>query len=224
MKWWTKHKTTSLLIVCAILIAVLHIFAVRADMSQGASSFSTKLFDLDQEYNMPTFYTSLILLLCAVQAFQIAMLYVRKGARLVWWGVSCIFLYLSLDEAFIIHEQAAVPIRSLLAIDNLSFFYHAWVLPAILFIGVFGALLLYMRKKQNVHITKNKAVTLLFFLACAVVLIEIIGTRLYQNQFAYRYGAVFAEEMLEIGITSIVYIELVKQKRKLSRKKRPSHS
>jgi hypothetical protein len=65
----------------------------------------------------------------------------RKPYFRHWQLLAVIFLYLSLDEAVAIHEKWSNPVKSLLSTDGL--FYHAWVIPAILFVSVF--LMLYLR-------------------------------------------------------------------------------
>ena len=92
-------------------------------------SYGLYLFDLDEERNIPTLYASITLLFCSVLLSIIA--FARKNgsmsAFLQWLGLAGIFLFLSIDEAVIIHEHLIDPIRSTL--NTSGFLYFAWLIP-----------------------------------------------------------------------------------------------
>jgi hypothetical protein len=45
-------------------------------------------------------------------------------------------------------------------------------------------------------------------LAAGTVTLEALGTIAYDNQALYRYGAVFVEEMFEVGMVSLILYRL----------------
>jgi hypothetical protein len=97
------------------------------------------LFCLDREANLPTWYQSSTLLLCAVRMRYIA--WVRDGQNLPyvlhWKVLSIIFAFLSLDELASIHELAAVSVRTRLGTSGLL--YQGWVIPGAIFVLIVTA-------------------------------------------------------------------------------------
>ena len=86
------------------------------------------LFDLDKETNIPTFYSSAALMLGAILLCLIS--YIEKGrgsAWRYWFGLMCIFVFLSLDEFIQIHERFGQPMREVF--NTSGYLLFAWVIP-----------------------------------------------------------------------------------------------
>ena len=98
-----------------------------------------RLFDPNGEANVIAWYSASTLLLCALLLGVITV--VRKGADKPyvahWAALSLTFLYLSVDEAALLHEMAVEPLRSRFGFGGLL--YYAWVIPAGLAVLVFVA-------------------------------------------------------------------------------------
>jgi len=62
--------------------------------------------DLDEEANLPTWYSAFSLLTCSALLGMIAWMTNKlgRGHQAAWIGLSVLFLYLSLDEATALHE------------------------------------------------------------------------------------------------------------------------
>jgi hypothetical protein len=103
-----------------------------------SSEWFTDLFNLDSEFNLPALYASLSLLLCAQLLWIVTAIKKQERDRyfLYWRNLSFIFLFLSADEAFSIHEALIIPaVREAL---NLSpIFYQTWVIPGIILVSIF---------------------------------------------------------------------------------------
>ncbi|MBZ0278784.1 MAG: hypothetical protein K8I60_21745 [Anaerolineae bacterium] len=85
-------------------------------------------FNVNRESNIPTWYSTLLLLTCAVLLGIIALAHQQSGkagAR-YWKGLALIFLYLSLDETAVIHEQLTIPLQESLRVTG--YLYFGWVL------------------------------------------------------------------------------------------------
>ena len=97
--------------------------------SEGYVAF----FSLSYEQNLPTYYSSVLLLLCAL---LLALIASGVGARHLWhWrGLALGFAYMSLDEAVEIHEFAG----GLLPLSGV--FYFSWVVPAAVVVLVLALL------------------------------------------------------------------------------------
>jgi hypothetical protein len=115
-----------------------------------------RLFDVDREGNVPTWFSALALLLCAGLLVLIASSSREQGHPYArhWAALAVIFVGLSLDEAASIHEMSIVLVREILggrgALDQVGgallrrFLgvsgaqYFAWVIPAVVAVGVAG--------------------------------------------------------------------------------------
>jgi hypothetical protein len=95
-------------------------------------------FDLEKETNIPTWYSSATLLLCAGLLAVIGAAKKGCGDRYAgrWYGLSIIFLLMSVDESATLHEKVGAAISNLYHTGGLL--YYAWVIPAAVFLVVFG--------------------------------------------------------------------------------------
>lgn len=130
------------------------------------------LFNLSFEGNLPTWYSSLLLLVCALLLLLIAHLSAAAGLPYPrhWRVLGLIFLYISIDEAVMIHESLNAPLRSALAVGGI--FYFAWVIP----FAAFLLLLLLAYLKFLLHLPRRSGA--LFVLAGAVYVGGALGTEL----------------------------------------------
>jgi hypothetical protein len=97
-------------------------------------------FNLNQENNVPTWFSTICLFLCALGLSAIALLEWRRQMPLsrYWFALSGTFAILSLDEAASFHETLTGPIRALLHTGGVLYF--AWVIPGGLFVIGFALL------------------------------------------------------------------------------------
>lgn len=88
-----------------------------------------RLFDFDEEPNVPTYYSALTLLFSALILATIAGAKRRAGDRfaLHWTGLALLFVFLSIDEGAAIHEEIGV----LLAphVPTTGLLYYRWLIP-----------------------------------------------------------------------------------------------
>jgi hypothetical protein len=93
----------------------------------------SRLFDLGQEANIPTFFSALLLLSASALLTIISVARRQAGAAyLKHWVILAVgFFYLSVDEAGQIHELLILPMRELLGRYSQGIFYFAWVVPGI---------------------------------------------------------------------------------------------
>lgn len=81
---------------------------------------------LSYEANLPTWFSSSLLLACAVAAGSIAA--ARQPLHRHWWCIAALATYLSLDEAAEIHEHLGGHL------DTTGWLYFDWVVPASLIV------------------------------------------------------------------------------------------
>lgn len=102
-----------------------------------------KLFNVSRETALPTWYSIIAILTCALLlgVISAAKWHARDRFRWHWAGLALAFLGISIDEQIMAHEGLATPVRNLLNTGGI--FYYAWVIPALAFMAVFA--LVYMR-------------------------------------------------------------------------------
>ena len=91
-------------------------------------------FDLGHEPSIPAFYSSVMILACALLLSIIARSALRFQRS--WYLLAIFFLCMALDEAVMFHEMVDTGMRMLLPTSGPFFF--AWVLPAMVFVIAFG--------------------------------------------------------------------------------------
>jgi hypothetical protein len=95
-------------------------------------------FNVNREHNVPTWYSSMALGTAALLLFLIA--YLKRVAQDAfagrWLLLGIIFLLLSCDETALLHERSTAFVD--LFVKNKFLSYVAWVVPAGIFLVVFG--------------------------------------------------------------------------------------
>lgn len=103
----------------------------------GSESELVDYFSLSEECNVPTWFSSFLLL---ANALVLAVIAATKGSRKSefrrhWIGLSVIFLYMSVDELVQIHEW----LNSLGALKDMhGILYFSWVIPAAVAVLIFA--------------------------------------------------------------------------------------
>ena len=169
----------------------------------GPAHGIVRFFDLNSEFNLPTFYASALLSLAAVLLAVIAVLERQLGRSGVthWATLSAGFLFMALDESATLHERLAPPLRQYFGEQLPAVFHFAWVLPGIvlvLLLGV-GFLPFVMRLPGRTRLAFVAAASL--FLGGALG-VELIEGYLYAPaaRLTVVYSAVAtAQEVLEMG-------------------------
>ena len=89
---------------------------------------------LSYEGNLPTWYASSLLLVCALLLGLIAReLPARDPLRLHWWALATLFAYMSLDETAELHEHLGGHVATG------GVLYFDWVIPAAAIVALMGA-------------------------------------------------------------------------------------
>jgi hypothetical protein len=104
-----------------LLVGVACVSALGLASELAQSTFTPEL-SLSYEGNLPTWFSSSVLLLCAIAAGTIAA--ARPPMRWHWWGMCLVAGWMSLDEAAEIHEHLSGHF------DTGGILYFDWVIPA----------------------------------------------------------------------------------------------
>lgn len=127
-------------IVLSFLVAIilLTIFSMAGQIYiyyfGGHTRYLVHIFNLDEEYNIPSCFESGTLLFCSMLLFIIAINKRKSNDRFRfhWSLLAIIFFLMSVDELMSFHENVGGHVRSMFHTGG--FLYFAWVLPAIIFL------------------------------------------------------------------------------------------
>ena len=206
------------LTLIALALAVISWAVVAYEWSLGVDNTywvaeASSLFNVTFEGNVPTWYTSLLMLIAAFLSLLIATYTIQKQLRwrIHWVGLMLLFFYLSLDEAAAIHEIFTSPTRE--AFNTSGYLHFSWIL-----VGVpvaIGIALLFLPFVLNLPAKTRNA----FLLAGVIYLLGAVGVETIGANMWYetdglvtpRYTAVGGvDEFLEMfGVILTIYGLLV---------------
>ena len=172
-------------------------------------------FDLDDERNIPTLFSSLLLFMCSLLLFLIAIIEnkIKSGNRYSWALLSLAFLVLSSDELLSFHERLINPVNDMVGKENMpAFLQFAWVIPVgillIIFVIYFRKFFLELNKRSRL----NFLISFLFYTGGALGL-EMIGSYYNvlhgQDNFVYKTLTTIEESLENIGVIYFIYALLI---------------
>lgn len=189
------------LIVTNILLEYLKI--------QGLVTSNFRIISLNEEQNLPTFFSVMNLLFVCILLLGIS--FSLKGKRYFkhWVGLSMIFFYLSLDEFVGIHERVGLRISNLIGSDIGG---YLWVVPFSILLIIFA--IIYLPFLLSLPVKYRN----LFFLSGFIYVmgglgLEIWGAKLHFAESAYYSVEFILEESMEmLGVILFVYSLLLYRK------------
>jgi hypothetical protein len=197
----SPRKMTRALLVVLALLAIAHVACRYAVHYRGYADpyHICQMFDLTNELNLPTYFSSLLLLLCSALLALIARLKKESDDpwRRGWAALSIIFLYLSVDESVCIHERIGHCFK--LATHGIFHQFH-WAIPFSMLVIVFS--LAFLR-----FLFSLPRSTRLWFVAAGIVyvtgalVLESVDSLVWQlaGKSTILHGLeTFAEEILEM--------------------------
>jgi hypothetical protein len=164
-------------------------------------------FSLTEEKNVPTWWSSFLLMACSVVLFAIAATKSRAAGefRRHWIVLGAIFCYMSIDELVEIHEWLG-SIPSLNPFG--SVLYYGWVVPASVLVLLFAVS--YLRFLFHLPMpTRVKVAAAGFIYVGGAVGVEILvgfwTTKHGELNFAWAMGGLVEEAMEMIGSSLFLY-------------------
>ena len=214
-----QPRTIALILLgIAIFLAFQSLFTeylveeVIGDTSDHILVSVLDLFSVNLEDSLPTWYSTFLLLSAAILLSQIttAKYLAKEPYRAYWFGLTLIFLYLSLDEGAAIHEVMTDPLRE--TFNTEGYLYFAWQIAAVPLVIIVGLLYVRFVFKLPAHIRN------LFILGGGIYLAGVLGFEsISANQWYQAGGANFTyltiatvEEFCEmLGVIIFVYALLL---------------
>lgn len=193
--------------------------AIRLRLGYTYAAGLIPLFYVDDEANVPTWYSSMTLLLAAALLLLIATTVRSRGDRTwrQWAALSAVFAALSLDEVAQIHELLIAPLRGRVGGAD-GYLYYPWVIPGAIFalaVAVAFARFLY----------RLPATTRTLFIVAGLVYVGgALGVETITARLDFEYGpadiayvvAATLEETLEMAAIVVFLHALIAYLRQLA--------
>jgi len=165
-------------------------------------------FNVDMESNIPTYFSSLLLLIISMLLGIIAISKdtSERAHFNHWTALSIIFFLLSMDEIAGFHEGLSGFLKTIWV--TTGFLHYSWVVPGMAFVLIFLALFFKFWRDLP---PKTR---LLFLIAGVIYVSGAIGFELIGGNYAYLYGEnnltfhmiAMIEEFLEMsGCLCLIY-------------------
>lgn len=202
-------KTFHILLKLILFLLICHIIVVYLKLLKVDGIFKNIIyfFDFDWERNLPTFYSSLALLMSSFLLFIISIFHKNKKLlHYQWLGLSVIFAFLSIDEITVIHEQLWVPTQKFFNTSGLL--YYAWYIPY----GIILSILMAVYAKFFLRLSKQ--IKTLFIIAGFVFVLGAVGIEAvsgFQDELNGQENLLFytlctIEELFEmVGVAIFIY-------------------
>lgn len=186
--------------------------------SYTIDTYVIKMFGFFNEHNIPTYFSTINLFLCAGLLFCIHRIVKERNTSThhkQWLLLSRIFVLLALDEVLMIHEMFITPSRYLInhffEVESWGILYHTWVVPyvglTLFFVFYFYKFVFSLPKK----FIQRFALAGFLFVSGAIglemiegSLAEFLGESVYKSDMTFMCW-VAAEETLEM-ISIILFI------------------
>lgn len=179
-----KHLRNLFIVVTILLIGNLfglYLQYHEASAENNTARLFVKLFDFNLEANLPTYFSSLLLLANGILLGLIGSRYKVLGQKFwYWYGLSAIFIFLALDEMIQIHEQLRYPMEALFNTSGLLYF--AWFIPYIVIILILA--IAYFKFMMRLE----KPIFKLFILAGALFVFGAVGMEAIGGMHAEVHG------------------------------------
>ncbi|MDY7394567.1 hypothetical protein UMM65_04895 [Aureibaculum sp. 2210JD6-5] len=212
-------KTLKLLVLCILIIVTANCVVIIAKINLNYyNKFIFEMFNLDQESNVPTYFSTLILFFCTFLLALISLIHKKLGNNyLLWMILSICFLFLSVDEFISIHERIGSFLENKFKFTGVL--YYSWVIPYSIFVIILA--IVYFK---YFLLKLPKKIRFLFIISGGVYItgavgLEMLGSKAVtietpsQTLISILYTI---EETLEmIGISIFIYTLLIYLKEKL---------
>ncbi|NRD21365.1 hypothetical protein HNV08_15005 [Winogradskyella eckloniae] len=210
-----KKKILRNLFIAIAILSLGNLFSVylifnSAGMDAKVPRLLIKLLNVNLEANLPTYFSSLILLCDAILLAIIAYGSKKKGGQFWHWiGLSAIFVFLALDEMIQIHEQLRAPMEALFSTSGILYF--AWFIPYVAITILIGIAYFKFMMRLPKKILKLFIIAGVLFISGAVVMEAISGMHAeVHGERTLTYALMYSfEEFLEMAGAAVFLYALV---------------
>jgi hypothetical protein len=182
-----RAALTRVLVIAAALVILANLTFTFIRFFTGKPSVFglVRLFDVESEGNVPTWFSSVLLLTAAALLAWIARgkHIDRDRFRRHWAALALIFFWMSLDETAVVHEMLSRPTKLLVKNDVGGLLHYTWVIPGALFVVIVGLAFL------KFLLALPRRIGIQFVIAGAVFVGGAIGVELAGGWYASTHGS-----------------------------------
>jgi hypothetical protein len=166
----------------------------------------SRIFNVDQEVNIPTWFNQFLYLYAAVLALVASFFAARTALEMVYWrAVSGLCIFLSLNEVAGFHELLIDPLRGTYELTGI--WYQSWTIVGITLIGLAGVFFVRFFWELPRKVMVIMVVGALIHVTGSIGFEMIGGNHLslygYDN---FYIATATAEEFLEmVGVTTFLF-------------------
>ncbi len=133
---WLALTAAGLVVASTVFVAIHRLI----DDDHWITRKAMKLFYLDLELNVPTFFSTTLLIIAAALLATIFWMKRRNGesGTRPWAILAAGFVLMAFDEVVAAHERLIEPMRLVMGEGDLGILYFAWVVPAFVGVGLIG--------------------------------------------------------------------------------------
>ncbi len=174
----------ALFLILASICGQLMIYVFTQNTVNSLLLRFIRLFQLNQENNIPTLFTVLLMIFISLLLWVIIALSRKQKTPYVsnWVILALGFMFMAFDEAFQVHERFVDLGRTILCNNNLGIFYNSWIIfyiPLVLLL-----LLFFLRFLFNLPLRTR----LTFLIAASIYLGGCIGMEMIDGSYAESHG------------------------------------
>lgn len=226
MIYWNQRLVVLGMAIIAIILVTIsaivspqgdELLEKKASLSYSIMSEPSRVFNIDQEANIPTWFTAGVALYLAMIASMIASVVKSQGKKMAWaWrGIAIMGIYIAMDEVAGFHELAITPIRD--TWDISPWLYQSWIIPAMILVLLIGIFYLRFFWKLPFY-TKFYLIVGVFVYLMGAIGVEAVGGFVLTTQGLNDWYVQLAhiEEFMEMmGLIIILYSFVEYARRKL---------
>jgi hypothetical protein len=208
------------LLAFAVVLVVAHIFAKlwlpALTHGQGGTVRLIRFLDLDQEGNLPSWYSATLWTLAALLAFGASgQRQKTRRTRHRWAALGVLYLFLSMDEMAAFHEMLGIALRRVGMFVGLFHyawiaFHYAWIAYGLVFTVLAAAYFAPFVLRLPRYVVGCIAVAAAVYLFGAVGL-EWLAGKVRDGALSYPFGLtefheIIVEEFLEMaGVIVLIH-------------------
>lgn len=161
---------------------------------------------LSYEQNLPTWFSSSLLLLCAIAAGSIAA--ARPAMHRHWWGMCVVAGWMSLDETAEIHEHLSGHF------DTHGVLYFDWVIPAAVIVLALAVLYIPFVRRLDAVTRKRLVIAATIYVGGALIMELPLGwITEHRGMEGLGYALVdWVEETMEMVGATLAFVALVQHR------------
>ena len=190
---------SNILLGIVFILLVLNLFCVVLNTYFGFSFHTMNQFYFNREGNLPTIFSSVILVLSSVLLYIISEMpqEMERKRHLYWKILSAIFLFIAADELISIHEALTDNTQSVLGASARGYLYFTWIIPYVIIFAIIAFLFL------RFFLSLPRMTKLYFSIAAFTFLTGAVGLEMVGGKYIFDAGGKGKEDLLYLLLVTV---------------------